>query len=164
MLLSKQHYYLSTMKRIIYIAPLIALLSCGTPSTNNDKTHGHSHEEGAHDHSHKGEELDEATEMLYTDVMKVHDEVMPVMEEIQEYKTEMELELDERADYILKELEKADEAMMVWMREFKVPESMPKEERQTYLESEKIKIENVKTMILNSIEMAEAYSEGDEDE
>lgn len=163
MLQSKQHYYLSTMKKIFYITPLLALLSCGTPSTNNDKAHGHSHESGEHNHSHDGESLDEATELLYADVMRVHDEVMPKMEEIQEYKTEMELELDEKADYILKELEKADEAMMVWMREFKTPESLPQEERQTYLESEKIKIENVKTMMLNSLEMAKSFSEGNEE-
>ena len=161
---SKQHYYLSTMKKIIYITPLLALLSCGTPTTPNEKAPGHSHENGEHDHSHNPEGLDEATELLYADVMKVHDEVMPRMEDIQEYKSEMELEMgDEKADYILEELEKADEAMMAWMREFKTPESMPKEERQSYLQSEKIKIENVKTIMLNSLEMAEAFSEGDEE-
>ena len=73
--------------------------------------------------------------------------------------TELEVLKDEdgQASYIYEELDNADKAMMSWMRSVKVNKEGTEEERIAYYEAEKIKIENVKTMMLNSIEFAKAY-------
>lgn len=152
MLQSNYQPYLSTMKKTLYLVALLALASCGenavkqpveTVATENDPT-----------------------EVLFNEVMQVHDEVMPKMETIQALKMEVEplTAEGESAEYVFNELEKADSAMMQWMRDFRVPENIDSESKKTYLETEKIKIENVKTMMLNSIEMAEGFLEENEQE
>ena len=47
-------------------------------------------------------------------------------------------------------LDEAEEAMMSWMAEFKVPED--KEQQTTYLNNEKIKIQNVSDMMYDAIQ------------
>lgn len=100
-----------------------------------------------------------ASELLVKEVMEIHDEVMPKIEIINKYMTELEVLKDEdgQASYVYGELENADKAMMSWMRSVKVNKEGTEEERIQYYESEKIKIENVKTMMLNSIELAKGY-------
>ena len=100
-----------------------------------------------------------ASEILVKEVMEIHDEVMPKIEIINKYMTELEVLKDEdgQASYVYGELENADKAMMSWMRSVKVNKEGTEEERIQYYGSEKIKIENVKTMMLNSIELAKGY-------
>lgn len=140
------------MKKTLYLVALMALAACGenavkqpveTATVENDPT-----------------------EVLFNEVMQVHDEVMPKMETIQALKMEVEplTAEEESAEYVFNELEKADSAMMQWMRDFRVPENVDAESKKTYLETEKIKIENVKTMMLNSIEMAEGFLDENEQE
>lgn len=101
----------------------------------------------------------QASDILVDEVMEIHDEVMPKIETINNYMTELEVLKDEdgQASYIYGELDNADKAMMSWMRSVKVNKEGTEEERIAYYEAEKIKIENVKTMMLNSIELAKAY-------
>ncbi len=101
----------------------------------------------------------QASDLLVEEVMEIHDEVMPKVETINQYMTELEVLKDEdaQASYIYEELENADKAMMNWMRSVKINKEGTEEERIAYYETEKIKIENVKTMMLNSIELAKAY-------
>lgn len=101
----------------------------------------------------------QASDLLVEEVMEVHDEIMPKIETINQYMTELEILKDEdaQASYVYEELENADKAMMTWMRAVKINKEGTEEERIAYYESEKIKIENVKTMMLNSIELAKAY-------
>lgn len=108
-------------------------------------------------------ETPQASDILVDEVMEIHDEVMPKIETINRYMTELEVLKDEdaQASYVYEELDNADKAMMSWMRSVKVNKEGTEEERIAYYETEKIKIENVKTMMLNSIELAKAYL-GDE--
>lgn len=156
MLQSKQHYYLSGMKKVLYLAAIISFFACNKTNTSHDH-HEHDH------HAVEGvDEMSAETEALYADVMATHDEVMPKTENIHSLLEGLKEDDSEKAIFIKSELEKADDAMMSWMRDFQRPEHVVPENRKTYYESEKIKIENVKTMMLNSIEMATSYKGEDE--
>ncbi|MFZ1703596.1 MAG: hypothetical protein WAT79_04580 [Saprospiraceae bacterium] len=84
---------------------------------------------------------------LYNEVMAIHDEVMPQMGPMNKLKKKLKTlkeENPESKDVILSTivlLENADEGMMDWMANFKVPEEA--NEATTYLQNEKIKIQKV---------------------
>jgi hypothetical protein len=90
---------------------------------------------------------------LYNDVMDIHDNVMPELATIHRLKRDIKaMSTPETHGMILhqiKELDKADEAMMAWMAEFKVPSGQVDSE--VYLQSEKIKITNVSDAMFKSI-------------
>ncbi|MCE2789528.1 MAG: hypothetical protein LW630_06400 [Saprospiraceae bacterium] len=82
---------------------------------------------------------------LYLEVMAIHDAVMPEMstlhnlkKSLKEFRTEAN---EEEVLYQIARIEKADEAMMSWMAAFQVPENS--REAETYLSSQKIKIQAV---------------------
>ena len=93
---------------------------------------------------------------LYQEVMAIHDKVMPEMSTIHQLKKDLKaLEKPETREIILnhvKELDDADEAMMSWMADFKIPEDKNKEEG--YLLSEKEKIKQVSDVMYGSMERA----------
>lgn len=119
---------------------------------------------------------------LKKSVLEIHDEVMPqmqVLEQMKEKLLQIEAELvddntEDHADEVAqiqnmaKELTRSGEAMMTWMREYEpqIPEDMEHEQAMTYLESEKEKIESVRTLIQGSIAAADSLikSFGDEKE
>ena len=90
---------------------------------------------------------------LYKEVMEIHDAVMPEMSTIHTIKKDLKaIETPETKDLILKNvkaLDDADEAMMSWMAEFKLPDD--KSGETAYLESEKIKISKVSDAMYASI-------------
>lgn len=91
---------------------------------------------------------------LIREVMVIHDEVMPKMDDI--YKTQKQLREQKKTvtdaaiqkeidDHILA-LEQAGEGMMEWMANLKLPsekDTRTHEEIMTYLEKEKIEIQHV---------------------
>lgn len=108
-----------------------------------------------------------AEKALLDDVIDTHDEIMPKMDDLMMLKAQLQKKLDslifEEADgeelTHLKEkidqLEKADSAMMTWMRQFKaVRDTVTHEQRIRYLEQEKERIEKVEKMMNNAIEDA----------
>ena len=101
-----------------------------------------------------------AMQQLFDQVMKVHDEVMPKMDDIHDAKKALKEKLS-TADSTLvfssiKELDNADEAMMVWMQEFNSSyETMPVEEQKKYLNTEMEKINKVKEIMLAAIDNAQ---------
>ena len=103
---------------------------------------------------HKGDKNDP----LYKEVMAIHDEVMPKLSTI--HKLKKQLKKTENAtekevlDLILN-LDKADEAMMVWMEEFDPPADGP--ERKTYLTKELTSVSVMADKINNSIKAAKSY-------
>jgi proline dehydrogenase len=115
---------------------------------------GHKSEE------HHPEEVGDAIETggnqaLYDEVMKVHDEVMPRMDEIYKKKealknrianTPQMSESDKTAiEDSISKLDQASEGMMVWMREFDpIPDSLGEEKAREYLENEMEKIKKVR--------------------
>jgi len=108
-------------------------------------------------------------EELYNDVMAVHDEVMPRMDEIYRLKNKLQDELKELLDKKnegnaarinnltekINALEDAAKGMMVWMRQFDVlPDSLGHEAIMQGLSDEMKKIEKVKSDMLEAIERA----------
>jgi hypothetical protein len=83
----------------------------------------------------------------YLEVMEIHDAVMPEMANIHRIKRELKAIQKDHTDasqFItenIKALDYADEAMMGWMAEFKMPENDA--EKAAYLEKEKQKIQAV---------------------
>lgn len=102
-----------------------------------------------------------ADDPLYTEVMDIHDNVMPRMSEIS--KLSMELRTRKKSlqdsalisnyDQRIEALNEAENAMFDWMNDFKLPEE--KEKRKAYLEDEKVKIQRVRNLMINSIDNAQ---------
>ncbi|MBX2967316.1 MAG: hypothetical protein KF845_14315 [Cyclobacteriaceae bacterium] len=98
---------------------------------------------------------------LYNEVMDIHDEVMPGMEELFRLKKKLEQEISNSPDLVegkKQELEQtillldsASKSMMVWMREFS-PEDYEKEKQRDYLESELKRVNTVKDVMLEALE------------
>ncbi|HYG01365.1 MAG TPA: hypothetical protein VD927_02920 [Chryseosolibacter sp.] len=102
-------------------------------------------------------------QILYNEVMKIHDEVMPKMNDIHKKKTELKNMLKDNADLPAAEktsieqriarLDSANESMMIWMREFEpIPDSMGEEKAKAYLEGEMEKVKKVRERILKALE------------
>jgi hypothetical protein len=103
---------------------------------------------------------------LYEEVMAVHDEVMPRMDDMYKLKQKLKAQLldstasDERQKEIqtaIKNLDVAGDGMMEWMRNFDpIPDSLGEEKARNYLLTEKEKIQSVKDKMLLSIDAAKA--------
>jgi len=102
---------------------------------------------------------------LEAEVIAIHDEVMPKMGDMYKARKALreiliEIESDSVKNDVIKmisDLENADEGMMTWMHEWKVPDSDP--EKTTYLLEEKEKITKVKVDMLSSLENANKFIE-----
>ena len=106
---------------------------------------------------------------LQEEVISIHDEAMPLMDQIMRQKGRLQYKIDslnatgephDKEIEALREgiitLRRADSAMMTWMRQFKaVRDTVTHEERIEYLEEEKEKIGKVHHMMLEAIEEAE---------
>ncbi len=136
---------------------LVIVWSCGQKS-NDQEPHDHSHHDETEEHGNQG---------LYEDVMKVHDEVMPKMNDIYKLKEELNKEIADAPEMLeekrkaieamILQLDSASESMMVWMRNFNpLPDSLGEEKARKYLEEQKIKVEKVKEDMLQAIEEAKA--------
>ncbi|MEQ8476133.1 MAG: hypothetical protein RIB54_07820 [Fulvivirga sp.] len=109
---------------------------------------------------------------LYDDVMDVHDEMMPKMENMMSMKGKLKEKVDllkeeaaqselvNELENIIQSLEIADEAMMNWMRQFD-PEtdSLSHEEIVEYYTLQKQKMDSVKVIMVEAIESASAKLE-----
>ena len=102
---------------------------------------------------------------LYDEVMKVHDEVMPKMDDIYKLKQELKKQISDTPNLVdekrrtieatILKLDSASEAMMVWMRNFNpLPDSLGEEKAREYLEDQQEKIEKVKDEMLDAINKA----------
>ncbi len=87
----------------------------------------------------------------YDEVMKVHDEVMPEMGTIHKLKKAFKKKLkedlskDEKAKFEkhVEDLEFADDSMMDWMHQFKMPKNVGDDKLLEYLADQKTKITKV---------------------
>ena len=91
-------------------------------------------------------------------VMKIHDDAMAKIGEVQNntYKLQEMLDRPDSNDIkvVIQQLEEAEESMMLWMQEYKEPD---KEKLSDYYASEKIKIQKVADQIDKSLENAQKY-------
>lgn len=147
----KTRFYMKNLEGLIIIA-LFAMAACGKSGE-----HDHSHDDGA---SEEG-----PNQALYDQVMDVHDEVMPKMDEIMKLKRELQdkianspdmvLERKEQLEKVISNLDSASASMMNWMHEFNpLPDSVDQERAREYLESEMERIRKVKVLTLESIDKA----------
>lgn len=115
------------------------------------------------DHHHTDDEVSSSgNEALYDEVMAVHDEVMPKMNDLHKAKTSLQtrLELPGVADDEKQEIQQkiaridsASESMMVWMRQFQpVSESAGEDSARAYLEKELVKVKKVRENIYQTLE------------
>jgi hypothetical protein len=106
---------------------------------------------------------DPRIDAAYKSVMAVHDEVMPEMGTIHRLRKQLKEKVaagitDEtlmaNTTKMISTLDAADEGMMSWMAEFKMPTSGSFEEQLVYLASEQSKIDQVSKDMRGAIEEA----------
>ena len=106
---------------------------------------------------------------LYDEVMVIHDEVMPEMGTIHKLKKQLKSTLKETSDDLSKEnitnnikaLDLADDSMMEWMHQFKVPKEGNDQLKLEYLTDQKQKMSKVnadmKKIIKNAQNAVKTY-------
>ena len=150
------------MKSTIQISTLFLfiLLSCGTQDNKNNADSSVS--------------IDELRNIRYQEVMAVHDEVMPKLQDIISLQENFKVRIDSLTEIdstlaVLEELTKlnndlasADKSMMDWMHQFNSKinsNDVSDEVAMAYLEEQKVKILEVKERMNNSINSATEYFE-----
>ena len=143
----------TSFSKYLLLASLALLWGCGQKSGSEDHDHGHDAEEGGN-------------QALYDEVMKVHDEVMPKMNDIYKLKEQLKDKIADTPDMVaekkqqiestISRLDSASEGMMVWMRNFNpLPDSVGEQEARDYLESEMEKIKKVSEDVRKALADAE---------
>ncbi|MBL0742511.1 hypothetical protein [Chryseolinea lacunae] len=133
----------------------VVLFACG----------GKTHENEGHGEMISDADSSSGNRLLYDKVMKVHNEVMPKLDDIYSLKEKLKNKIantpslsdaqKKEIDLTISQLDSASENMMVWMRKFNPPpDSLGEEKAREYLESEMEKVQKVKADILESIEKA----------
>ncbi len=146
------------ISKYLLLATLALLWGCGQKSSSED-----------HDHDGGPNAEEGGNQALYDEVMKVHDEVMPKMNDIYKLKEQLKDKIANTPDMVaekkqqiestISRLDSASEAMMVWMRNFNpLPDSIGEQEASDYLESEMEKIKKVSEDVRKALEDASAVS------
>lgn len=143
------------MLRFIFLMMLaFAVVSCSKNSS--DAEH---HDHGSHDMANN------PNEALYQQVMDVHDEVMPKMDDIYKLKRNLQEQIANAPEMVeaqrlklearIAALDSASKAMMDWMHDFNpLPDSADREEAREYLEEEMERIKQVRQTMLEAIDSA----------
>jgi hypothetical protein len=139
------YFYIFTLMKNIYIIVLaLAIVSCNKSEHANHDGHDMESMEG-----------DSTNTILYNQVMDIHDEVMPKMEDLYNKKKELKTQLetataDQKAalEQKIAEIDSASNMMMSWMHEFNPPaDTADQEQSRAYLEAEMEKVKRVKVAI-----------------
>ncbi|MBZ0246419.1 MAG: hypothetical protein K8H85_10760 [Cyclobacteriaceae bacterium] len=134
---------------------LVVLAACGKPS---DQSGGEMGSEDANE---------DPNQALYDQVMNLHDEVMPKMEDIYKIKSQLQEKIANSPDLVKERkealermiltLDSANNSMMDWMHQFNpLPDSVDEEQSRAYLESQMEKIKEVKEIMITTLEEAKA--------
>lgn len=116
-----------------------------------------------HEHNHEAMEGENPNQVLYNQVMDIHDEVMPKMESLYNIKKDLEGKLAQSAGLTEDEktalaqrihtVDSVSKMMMDWMHEFNpLPDTVDQEKAREYLENEMEKIKKVKEAMLETLE------------
>lgn len=146
---------MKTILKLSSLTLLVLLYACGQKS--HDHEHGHDHDHHAHDSADASPNA-----KLYSEVMAVHDEVMPKMGDIYTLKEGLKKKLadnpaaDKKSEIesAITKLDAADESMRVWMREFDSEAIKDEEKKREYLENEMEKVKKLREDMLAAIEQA----------
>ncbi len=138
------------MKILTRTLALLLLLAAGACQQKQD-----------HDHAHDDME-DSPNKALYDEVMDIHNEVMPKMDDLYKAKTTLQTRLampglgeKEKQDITSKiaQLDSASEGMMAWMRQFEpIADSVGVDKARAYLEGELVKVRRVRQDILEALQ------------
>lgn len=147
---------MKTLPLFVWLA-IFSLVSCSKSGDHSSMNHSsdQTQEEGPN-------------QALYNQMMDVHDEVMPKMDEIMKLKRELQeqvanapdmvIEQKQELENVISNLDSANNAMMNWMHrisEFNpLADSVDQEKAREYLESEMEEIKKVKELMNESIEKA----------
>jgi hypothetical protein len=148
------------MKRLIILSVLaFSMIFSGCQKSSDNNHEGHD--------AHAQDKTETSgNEKLYNEVMKVHDEVMPKMNDIHKLKMSIRERIEKnpnlpkaerlKLDAMYAKLDSANEGMMVWMREFRpLPDSVGEEKAKAYLENEMERVNKVRDRMLKAIESAQ---------
>lgn len=102
---------------------------------------------------------------LYDQVMDIHDEVMPKMDDLYKLKGQLQekianspdlvAEKKQQIESIILKLDGASKSMMDWMHEFDpLPDTADEEDARAYLEDQMEKVKKVKEEMISAIEEA----------
>lgn len=131
------------MKALYILIIATAIVSC-------QKSTDHSH------HDDMGDtESDSTNTILYNQVMDIHDEVMPKMEDLYNMKKDLQGKLETasaddkvKLEQRIAKIDSASSLMMDWMHEFDPPaDTADQEQARAYLEGEMEKVKRVKEAI-----------------
>lgn len=138
--------------KISFLSFLVTLLlfSCGRPSGENQT-------------GTSGTDSTDTNRILYDQVMDIHDEVMPQMEDIYALKKKLQDQIAASPKMVDEERKKLEQRianldsvgnmMMDWMHQFSpLPDSAGQEALREYLEGEMEKIKKVREAMLGIIE------------
>ena len=106
---------------------------------------------------------DESNQALYEQVMEIHDEVMPKMDDMYKRKKELQDRIASTPDMpeaeklaleqTIQQLDSANNSMMVWMRQFNPPtDSANQEALREYLESQLEMVKKMREDVLEALE------------
>lgn len=146
------------MKNLLISACLLILVACGK---TNDQS-GHNHDGDANG--------DNPNKALYDQVMDIHDEVMPKMEDLYKAKKALEeriaanpnMAADQKKELegMISGLDSANMAMMDWMHNFNpLPDSVDQEAAREYLETEMERIRKVRDLTNETLEKVKSAAE-----
>lgn len=100
-------------------------------------------------------------QVLYDQVMDIHDEVMPRTEDLHNLKQKLQEQISAAPDMVVEErqklerriarLDSVDKLMMDWMHYFNLPDSLGDEAKREYLETQMEKIKQVREAIQEAI-------------
>jgi len=117
--------------------------------------------EHAHEQDEDFVEPDSTNTILYNQVMDIHDEVMPKMEDLYNLKKDLQEKLGSTTDQASKadielrlaQIDSASKLMMDWMHQFNPPpDTVDQEQIRAYLESEMEKVKRVREAILETLD------------
>jgi TolA-binding protein len=146
-----------TMIRILVLVIVVAIAACSNPGNNNSAGKAKTQ-----------------TDSLMDEVMEGHNLAMAKISKLHQTKNQLQHTLDSisklpadaqknlvhyktQLDSTLNHLTRADDAMEKWMSEFNMDSaSNDAEKRFKYLESEKMKISNVRNAIIGSLRTADS--------
>jgi hypothetical protein len=144
-----------SLTQTLLLLILITASRCGQRSQEYD----------AHDHAVEDTIPAEGNQALYDQVMAIHDEVMPKMNDIYSIKEELKRQITETTglteekrqglEASISQLDSASEGMMIWMRNFNpLPDSLGEDQAREYLENEMERVKGVRTAIYEALEGA----------
>lgn len=126
----------------------IILMGCGGPSQEGQQ-------------SASDADSSDPNQVLYDQVMDIHDEVMPKTEDLHNLKQKLQEQIAATPGMVVEEREKLEQRiarldsvnqmMMDWMHYFNLPDSLSAEAKREYLESQMEKIKQVREAILETL-------------